>query len=259
LIGDPELWSVALAPRVQPNPIQTVYVEATNREFFVYINPATLLYAGEATAYAVTRVVGNEFARMITGKPSAALPLFFADGLAGAQSGLEAVLTREGPRQVAQFTVDNKTYNVRQVKRGFLTPLAEKKLIAFDDLTTATEYPTRAEDLYYFLRQSSMMIDSLSSNAPLATVSLARALANGAEFKKEIGLSYMEMQRDVLGRAVVDAAAKTEAARRGETPDFDRMAAYMRTLFQTMTQEHMTEQRKQARKAAAGAAAGKKP
>jgi hypothetical protein len=123
-------------------------------------------------------------------------------------------------------------------------PLAEKRLMPLETLVTLTEFPARAEDGYYVLRQSGAMIAVLTSNAPLATIALARALAGGAEFKKEIGLSYMEMQRDVLGQAVVNPKAKTEAAKKGEFPDFAKMEAYLKLVFRELTQEYRTEQAK---------------
>jgi hypothetical protein len=251
LIADEELWSSMLAARVTAGAVQTVVLEPAHRELFVYVAPVVLRFAEQAVAASIAQLVVNEYAKAITGKPTATMPVFYTTGLAGAVGGLDAVLTRNGAQQVAQFTVSGRAFNVKWVRPGTRTPLAEKRLMPLETLVTLTEFPARAEDGYYVLRQSGAMIAVLTSNAPLATIALTRALAGGAEFKKEIGLSYMEMQRDVLGQAVVNAKAKTEAAKKGEFPDFAKMEAYLNLVFHELTQEYRTEQAKKKRAAQA--------
>jgi hypothetical protein len=261
LIADDELWATTLAARAMPGVLQTVVSEPANRELFVYLGPVVLEFVDQAVAAGVSMLVANEYAKAITGKPGAAMPLFFTSGLAGTVGGLDAVLTRNGAAQVAQFVVGGRTYSVKRVRPGTRAPLAEKKLMPLEALVTVKEFPARAEENYYILRQSDAMIAALTSNAPLATIALARALAGGNEFKKEVGLSYMEMQRDVLGQAVVNPKAKTEAAQKGQYPDFARMDAYLKTVFRQLTQEYRTEQlkKKPAAPAKAATPAAKKP
>jgi len=257
LIADEELWASMLAARVTLGAVQTVVVEPANRELFVYVAPVVLEFAEQAVAASVAQLVANEYAKAITGKPTAVMPLFFTTGLAGSVGGLDAILTRNGAQEVAQFSVGGRMYNVGRVRPGTRTPLAEKRLVPLETLVTMTEFPARTEDGYYILRQSGAMMAVLTSNAPLATIALSRALAGGAEFKKEIGLSYMEMQRDVLGQAVVNAKAKAEAVKKGEFPDYAKMEAYLKLVFRELTQEYQTEQarKKGAAKAAAPARA----
>lgn len=256
IVTDAKIWDTFVKSQVPPNPVQTVHVDAARREFIVYVGPETFEYLDQAVAFAVASAVLDEYARVITGKPQAKLPLFFSAGLAGELSGLEVVQTRLGPMQVPQYTVNYRTYRVRVPKRGFMAPLNAKRLRSLDELVSAVEYPARNEELYYFLRQSRTVAEALSSNAPLAVVNLARALAGGSEFKKEVGLSYMEMQRDVLARPVTAARPAVQTTETGERkyPDYERFSKYIQLFFHRLTEDYQNELLKQRKPAAKPAA-----
>jgi len=255
IVTDAQIWSTFVASQVKPQPVQTVYTDAARREFIVYAGPEAFEYLDQAVAYAVASAVIDEYARAISGKPQARLPLFLVAGLAGELSGLEVVQTRMGPLQLPQYTVNYRTYRVSQPKRGFMAPLNTKRLRSLDELAGTAEYPAKSDELYYFLRQSRAVAEALSSNAPLAMVNLARALAGGSEFQKEVGLSYMEMQRDVLAKPVVaKPAAKPSESGAPKYPDYERFAQYMNTVFARLTEEHLGEQLKQRKPTAKPAA-----
>jgi len=256
IVTDAKIWDTFVKSQVKPQPVQTVHTDAARREFIVYAGPEAFAYLDQAVAYAVAEAVLDEYARVITGKPQARLPLFFSAGVAGELSGLEVVQSRLGPLQLPQYTVNYRTYRVQMPKRGFMVPLSAKRLRSLDELVNTAEYPAKNEELYYFLRQSRAVAEALSSNAPLAMVNLARALAGGSEFKKEIGLAYMEMQRDVLAKPVTAAKPAVQTAETGERkyPDYERFAKYIQPFFHRLTEEYQTELLKQRKPAATPAA-----
>lgn len=243
LVTDPRVWDTFVKSQVPPGPVQTVYVDAPRREFVVYVGPETFAFLDQAVAFAVATAVLDEYARVITGKPGARLPLFFATGVAGEIANLEVVQTRQGPVQLPQYTVNYRTYRVRMPRRGMPTPLNSKRLRSLDELVRMTEYPANSDELYYVLRQTRAVAQALSSNAPLAMINLARALANGNEFQKEIGLSYMEMQRDVLARPVTAPRTPVVVTPSGERkyPDYERFSTYVQTYFHRLTEDYQAE------------------
>jgi hypothetical protein len=194
------------------------------------------------------------------------MPPFFSAGFAANAGGLEAVITEEGPVKIKEFTVLSKKYKLGRPKPGTNPPpLKEKRLIPLETLTISKGYPAGDEDMYYFLLQSSVLVDDLQKKAPLAFVSLARKLAEGKKFRKEIGLSYMEMQRSIEERDIVKPK-KNENGTGVETIDeidYKRFSRYADTLFYDLTEAELNrklkdtmKKKKEAAKKKAGTAAG---
>ncbi|MCX7848489.1 MAG: hypothetical protein N2595_10740 [bacterium] len=247
VVTDPRIWDTFVKSQVPPSPVQTVFTDPHRRTFIVYAGPETFTFLDQAVAYAVATAVLDEYARVITAKPHARLPLFFLTGLAGEIAGLEVIQTRLGPLQLPLYTINYRTYRVRLPRRGTMTPLNTKRLRSLDELVQMTEYPANNDELYYVLCQSRAVAQALATNAPLALINLTRALANGSEFQKEIGLSYMEMQRDVLARPVTAPKPATQITDTGERkyPDYERFAKYVQTYFHRLTEDYQAELLKQ--------------
>ncbi len=273
VVIDPEEWRKLGTTGLRSQPVQTVMTESRTREFYVYAGEKIHDYADQAIGYAVAKLVYEEYAKIISGKPDAHFPLFFITGLAAEAGKLEAVITVNGPVQVAEVKLPSKTIKVRRPKKGKKLPLRKNRLIPLENLITDTKYPNRNEGIYYFLRESTALVEALQTQAPLSFISLCRALASGKDFKKEIGMSYMEMQRDVEQREVKrpKKRKKTKKGREGKEdeeqqpvfPDYQRFAKYMDKVLYTLTEEHIIAQWKKkklasrSKKAAEQAAAPK--
>jgi hypothetical protein len=190
-------------------------------------------------------MVNREYTRIITGKPDAAMPVFFITGLSANEGNLEAVITETGPVKLKEFVVLRKKYKLDRPKPGTNPPpLKEKQLIPLDSLTIAKGYPARLEDMYYFLLQSSVLVKDLQEKAPLSFIALARKLAEGKKFAKEIGLSYMEMQRSIEGRDLVKPKKKANGTK-AETideMDYKRFSRYADKIFYELTETYFNEQ-----------------
>jgi len=258
--------------------VQTVVSKPETREFYVYAGYKVSDFADQAIKYAVAKMVYQEYAKIISGKPDATLPMFFLDGAAAEAAGTESVITPAGPKQVSMVKLPGKTIRVKRPKKGIMLPLKKKYLYSLDEIIKITIPPSQTESKYYYLRQTKAMIQSLRDKAPLSYICLVRALASGKEFKKEIGLSYMEMQRDVEGREVKtlvkkkktkkssDWYSRNEKKEKQVEPkyrDYERFSKYLDTVFNKLTEEYIVEQwkkkkaekakkAKEARKAKAG-------
>jgi len=147
-----------------------------------------------------------------------------------------------------------------------MLPLKKKHLYSLDEIIKITTPPSQTEAKYYFLRQARTMIQTLREKAPLSYICLVRALSSGKEFKKEIGLSYMEMQRDVEGREVKTPVKKKKTKKQPDWysrnrkevkqvdpkyKDYERFSKYLDTVFDKLTEEYLAEQwkKKKAEKA----------
>jgi hypothetical protein len=213
------------------------------REFFVATTAATNDYACQAIAYAVAAAVLGEFAAISSGKADAKEPLFFATGFAADIAKLEAALTIAGPVQVDTYTVARKTNRVRQCVPGFVPPLKAKRLMPLDTLVALGEYPTGGEDMFHLVRQCGALVSALRTKGPLATVAMARAMAEGHEFRKEIGNSYAAIQRDLEG---CETASGTDAMpTKSKFPEYDRFSLLIDPVFYELTEEYLTEQARQ--------------
>jgi hypothetical protein len=246
--------------------VQTVISKPETREFYVYSGDKVYDFADQAIKYAVAKMIYQEYAKIISGKPNATLPMFFLDGAAAEAAGTESVITPAGPKQVSVVRLPGKTIRVRRPKKGIMLPLRKKNLYSLDEIIKITTPPSQTEAKYYFLRQTRTMIQTLREKAPLSYICLVRALSSGKEFKKEIGLSYMEMQRDVDGREVKTPVKKKKTKKQpdwysrnkkdekqGEPKykDYERFSKYLDTVFDKLTEEYLAEQwkKKKAEKA----------
>ncbi len=239
VIPDQETWMRVRPADIKTELVQTLVSLPANRELYVYINADTSDYADQMIGFGVAGMLYIEYARIITGKPDAQFPLFFSTGLAGNIANLEATITEQGPLQVPEVVLVSKRYPVKRPNPGTMLPLQEKKLLPLENLTTLKRYPSGPENMYYFLYESRDLVSNLWEKAPLALISLAKNLAEGKKFSKEICLSYMEMQRSVEGREIV----KPEE---GQAPvderDYQRFEKYAQQQFYKLTQEYMTEE-----------------
>jgi len=244
VIPTDKIWARIRPTSLKGEIVQTVIPNDETRELFLYVNPQDQDFAEQALGYAVAAQVNREYSRIITGKPDAAMPKFFITGMSANAGNLEAVITEEGPKKIKQFIVLNKKYKLGRPKAGTNPPpLKEKRLIPLDTLTISKGYPAGDEDKYYFLLQSTILVKDLQEKAPLAFVSLARKLAEGKKFSKEIGLSYMEMQRSIEGRELLKPKKKENGTGTVsiEEMDYKRFSLYVKKIFSDLTETALNE------------------
>jgi len=244
VVTDEEAWKKLGGSSERGEPVETVICEPERREFFVYVNADTYDYANQALSYEVALTLLQEYAIISTARPTAMLPLFYRTGLAAYYAGLEAVIRVDGPKQVDVVKLPQGPVRVRRPKPGKLLPVKSGRLYSLDEMVSATAYPTGDEELYTFVRQCETMAEVISTNAPLATVALTQALSGGKDFRDQIVLSYMEMQRDIQARPVPGAPQKKsvrDEEGRQVRPDYLRFAKYMDLIFNTLTEEHVIE------------------
>ena len=280
VVVEQDNWLLVGGMGVKSEIVQTVISKPETREFYVYSGDKVYDFADQAIKYAVAKMIYQEYAKIISGKPNATLPMFFLDGAAAEAAGTESVITPAGPKQVSVVRLPGKTIRVRRPKKGIMLPLRKKNLYSLDEIIKITTPPSQTEAKYYFLRQTRTMIQTLREKAPLSYICLVRALSSGKEFKKEIGLSYMEMQRDVEGREVKTPVKKKKTKKQPDWysrnkkdekqvepkyKDYERFSKYLDTIFDKLTEEYLAEQwkKKKAEKAkkakeAKKAKAGKK-
>ena len=239
LVTGRDTWRTVFALQSEPRPVQSVVQPRNTREFFVVATAMTNDYTCQAIAYTVAAAVLDEFALVTSGKPDAKEPLFFATGFAADISKLEAALTKEGPVQVNTYQIASKTYRVLRCVPGIVPPLKSKRLLPLDSLVSLTEYPTGGEDMYHLVRQSGAFVSALRTKGPLATIALARTMATGGDFKKEIGASYAAIQRDVEGCAAF--ATSDSAPSKSRFPEYDRLVLMIDPVFQELTEEYLTD------------------
>jgi len=205
-------------------------------------------------------MVLDEYAKIITGKPSAQLPLFFRAGLAAKAGNLESIITLTKPLQVKEVKTIKGTVRIRRPKKGIKYPLRKKDLIRVDEIVKAKEFPANNTDLFYFLRQSECIADTLKDRAPLAAIIFAQRLAAGKEFIEEIGPSYMDAQRDVEQRKVVRPKRKTDKEKKDEEEEenkekkfqgYENFKKLINYEFFKLTQEYRIKEKKDRQKKAA--------
>jgi len=259
VVVEPENWLLVGGSSVKAEIVQTAIAKPETREFYVFAGGKVFDYADQAIKFAVAKMVYEEYAKIITGKPDAKLPFYFLTGAAAEAGGTEAIITAAGPKQVEIVRVP-KAKRVKRPKKGIMLPLRAKNLYSLDELINTTINPSQVETKYYFLRQTRQLIQTLRDKAPLSYICLVRALSSGKEFNKEIGLSYMEMQRDVEGRAVKrPSKKKTKKKEKRESywdmthkkeekivdpklKDYERFSRYLDTVFHKLTEEYMVEE-----------------
>ena len=259
VIVEQENWILAGGMSVKSEVVQTVIAKPETREFYLYAGGKVYDYANQAIQFAVAKMVYQEYAKIISGKPDAALPMFFLTGAAAEAAGTESVITPAGPKQVAVVKLPGKTIRVKRPKKGIMLPLRKKNLYSLDEIINTTIYPSQVETKYYFLRQTRTLIQTLRDKAPLSYICLVRALSSGKEFKKEIGLSYMEMQRDVEGREVKTPSKKKKKKNQSDWysrnkkeevkvdpkfKDYERFSKYLDTIYDKLTEEYIAEEYK---------------
>lgn len=265
VIVEPDNWLAVGGAGARGKIVQTVIVKPETREFYLFAGNKIYDFADQAIRFAVANLVYDEYAKIITGKPDAKLPFYFLVGAAAEAGDTKAVITPAGPKQVKMVKLPGKTIKVRRPKKNIMLPLRKKHLFSLDEIVKMTTFPSQEESKYYFLRQTRALIQALREKAPLSYICLTKALASGKEFQKEIGLSYMEMQRDVLGMEV----KKKKKKKKKKVPawqsrfdkeekkvdpkykDYAKFSKYMDIVFNKLTEEYMIEQwkKKKAEKA----------
>jgi len=258
VIDDQETWRQLGISKMNGLPVQTVYSNPDTRELFVYAGRGIYDFADQAVAFSVSEMVLDEYAKIITGKPSAQLPLFFRAGLAAKAGNLESVITLTKPLQVKEVKTLKGTVRIRRPKKGIKYPLRKKDLIKIDEIIKAKEFPANNNDLFYFLRQSECIADTLKDRAPLAAIIFAQRLAAGKEFIEEIGPSYMDAQRDVEQRKVVRPKRKTDKEKKEEKKEekekfqgYENFKKLINYEFYKLTQEYRIKEKKNRQKKAA--------
>jgi hypothetical protein len=248
VIPSDKVWARIRPPTMKTEIVQTVVPNDSTRELCIYVSPKDQDFAGQALGYSVAAMVNREYSRIITGKPDATMPVFFITGLSANEGNLEVVITEMGPVKLKEFVVLRKKVKMGRPKPGTNPPpLKEKQLIPLDSLTIAKGYPARLEDMYYFLLQSSVLVKDLQEKAPLSFIALTRKLAEGKKFAKEIGLSYMEMQRSIEGRELVKPKKKANGTKAEtiEEMDYKRFSRYADKIFYELTETYLNEQLKE--------------
>jgi len=270
VITDQETWRQLGISKMHGLPVQTVYSNPDTREIFVYAGSKIYDFTDQAVAYAVSQMALDEYAKIITGKPSARLPIFFRSGLSAIAGDLESVITLTKPIQVKEVKTSKGIFKIRRPKKGIKLPLRKKDLIKIDEIVNAKEFPANNNDLYYFLRQSECVVNTLKDKAPLSAILFAQRLASGKEFIEEIGPSYMDAQRDVEQRKVVrpkknknkdkdkDKDKKEKEVDKKKFQGYENFKKLINYEFYKLTQEYLIEEQKKKRKKAAKEKANKK-
>ncbi len=256
VINDSEIWRQLGITKKHGLPVQTVFSNPDTREIFVYAGRGIYDFADQAVAFAVSEMVLDEYAKTITGIPSAQLPLFFRTGLAASAGNLESVITLTKPIQIKEVKTIKGTYKIPRPKKGIKYPLKKNDLLKIDEIIKAKEFPANNNKLFYFLRQSECITETLKDRAPLAAILFAQRLASGKEFIEEIGPSYMDAQRDVEQRKVVRPKKNKDKDKKEKDEKINKFQGYenfkklMNSEFYKLTQKYRIEEQKKKRKKA---------
>lgn len=210
-------WQSLKSGRTKSRPVQTVITEDDYREFFVYAGPKVYDYAQSALKYAVAELVLKEYSMVTGGERKTELPEFYLAGLATKISALDSVITEDGPRQLKKWKNNDVSASMlRKLRSGTsesgLTqmPLYMRKLISFENLVGPNAYPGDDEKMYYFIRQSSALVDYLLQNGSLAFLTMSEALSDGERLEKAFDDSYVEV-RDKLSGKTGTGGRKTDS------------------------------------------------
>ncbi|NLF38606.1 hypothetical protein GX586_04130 [bacterium] len=273
VLYDPEHWRLIRSQSLKNQPVQTVITQPKHREFFLYVGPRMLDYADQAIGFAVAGAVYDEFGQVTTGRSEPRYPLFYRTGLAALAGGLDAVVTEDGPVQSTEVMgrrimrpdreVDNP--NVVVPGRTGVLLLSKRVILPFKDLVSLTQFPSSDERTYAVILQSAEAVKSLREKAPLALVVLTKELATEPDFRKSVGAAYMNVQRDMEGRAAQPAKSKSRDRKSDDDADseqdmagtdfsdFKRLDSYMdKTVFPPLTAEALVESRKSSQSAKPG-------
>jgi hypothetical protein len=157
--------------------------------------------------YAVAELVLKEYSMVVGGERKTELPEFYLAGMATKLSALDSVITADGPRQLQKWkNRDVSAAMLRQLRTGTsetgLTqmPLSTRKLISFEDLVRPNAYPGDNEKMYYFIRQSSALVDYLLQNGALAFMTMSEALSDGDRLEKAFDDAYVEVRDKLSGK-----------------------------------------------------------
>jgi hypothetical protein len=156
--------------------------------------------------YAVAELVLKEYSMVVGGERKTELPEFYLAGMATKIAALDSVITVDGPRQLKKWkTKDVSASMLRKLRSGTsdsgLTqmPLSMRKLISFENLVRPNAYPGDDEKMYYFIRQSSALVDYLLQNGSLAFLTMSEALSDGERLDKAFDDSYVEVRDKLSG------------------------------------------------------------
>jgi hypothetical protein len=204
-------WQSLKTGRTRSRPVQTVITEDDYREFFVYAGPKVYDYAQSALKYAIAELVLKEYSMVVGSERKTELPEFYLAGMATKISALDSVITTDGPRQLKKWkNRDVSASMLRKLRSGTsdsgLTqmPLSMRKLISFENLVRPNAYPGDDEKMYYFIRQSSALVDYLLQNGSLAFLTMSEALSDGERLDKAFDDSYVEVRDKLSGESGSD-------------------------------------------------------
>ena len=231
LVTSDAQWKAIRQGVPSDRPVQVVLTQDDNREFYVLATPYTTPYLDEALSYAVAELVLKEYAKAIANERRPNLPPVFLAGVGANIANLESVLTEEGPAQVETF--DGKRLGPREIiglhKQAAQNsavpkqlPLKERDLIDLNTLTSASSYGKNSEQVYYFVRQSTALMDYLQANGALAFLAMTKGLAEGKSFEKAFDDYYVDLRDTLLGK-VNKSGQKQEQQKQLTSEDRKRM------------------------------------
>ena len=248
IIPDPKMWLRLRVPESAEYISAAYCVQDVSREFFILDDGTCPEYINQTLGYAVSEQILKEYYRVLSGKPDAKIPLFLHLGIAAESGNLEATLVPPtfAPFQVPEVTIGQKVKKIKRPNPGIMLPLRRSRLIPFEELKEAKELPQTPEGKYVFLREARGVANKLWEGSPLGMLALLRALAQGRSFDKEFCLSYVEMQRGIIGTEVKENTS-TNVVIIGEA-ELKGLDKASNRLFYEMTQEKMTADLEKAKK-----------
>jgi len=211
-------WQSLRTGSVKSRPVQTVITKDGNREFYVYASPKSYDYSKAALKYAVAELVLKEYSKITGGERESKLPEFFLAGLATKISELDSVITDNGPVQLKKYNGKNITGSMlRKLRVGdsgvTQLPLYTRKLLSFESLVRPKSLPGNNEMMYYYIRQSSALVDYLSQNGALAFLTMSEALSDGDRFEKAFDDRYVEVRDKLSGKESSDSKKSRKSSK----------------------------------------------
>ena len=216
VIVSPDDWRSIRSGIAKSQPVQIVLTTDGSREFFVYAGPTMYEYSSKGLQYAIAELVTREYSKVVARERESKLPDFFITGLAVKASDLDSVLTESGPAQLEKW--GNKPVTPLMLKaladkfksgksEFAQMPLSKRYLIPLDSMVGPDSYPKSSEKMYYYIRQSSALVDYLNQNGPLAFLTLANSLSDGDRFEKAFDDAYVAVRDQLSGKTAASSSS----------------------------------------------------
>jgi len=221
IVPNLEMWKLIKKGTAKKQPVQTVLINPTTREFFVLVTQKTYQEAEQAVAYAVAKATLNEYSEVVSGNRKSSFPPFFIIGAAATAADLNSVLTiDDGLQQVEKFKgkkITAATIRNWKEKSHALSPfpLYEKKLYDIKDIIGKSAPDNKNERVYYFMRQSAAVVSYLQQNGTLPFLILTKELADGEGFKKSFD-EYVDLRDELSGKTKESKRNKKDKKSRKE-------------------------------------------